>query len=143
MFENTQDRNGSLSHCKKVKESNIITMQMMNARKFESFYNLKNLLFDDPANSFKNNTHYVMYLFMICSFFFRLDKRFNEQMMCDSCYHENIQMKATCFCSSCNCPDPLCKACAQAHLRQKATMNHKICNDLNLFPSTQKRSNKK
>ena len=100
-----------------------------------------NLFIYGPASYLKNDTQCVMYLCTTFSYFFRLDKRFNEQMLCDSCYHENIQMKATCFCIRCNCPELLCKACAQVHVRQKSTLNHKICNDLNLFPSTQKASN--
>lgn len=51
-------------------------------------------------------------------------------MECDPCFIENIHVKATHFCKTCDDPEPLCDECAKQHTRQKICRDHEMCKNL-------------
>lgn len=53
-----------------------------------------------------------------------------KEFTCVPCSFENEQVKATCFCQTCEDPEPLCETCATQHTRQKLTRGHEIVKDI-------------
>lgn len=62
-----------------------------------------------------------------------------EVTPCNPCFFENIQVKATHFCRTCEDPEPLCKTCAREHVRHKISRNHEISDNIREFPNQNKR----
>lgn len=54
---------------------------------------------------------------------------------CNPCFFENIQVKATHFCRTCEDPEPLCKTCAREHIRHKISRDHEISDNIREFPN--------
>lgn len=53
-----------------------------------------------------------------------------REVECDPCFIENIHVKATHFCKTCDDPEPLCDECAKQHTRQKICRDHEMCKNL-------------
>lgn len=58
-----------------------------------------------------------------------------EETQCNPCFFENIQVKATHFCRTCEDPEPLCKTCAREHIRHKISRDHEISDNIREFPN--------
>lgn len=47
--------------------------------------------------------------------------------------NDNLQVKATHFCKTCEDPEALCGACAKQHTRQKLFREHQLCGEIQDF----------
>lgn len=54
------------------------------------------------------------------------------------CADDDLEVKATHFCKTCEDPEPLCESCAKQHTRQKIAKNHEISADMATFLTPQK-----
>lgn len=67
---------------------------------------------------------------------FSCRKNKETKIVCEPCFNENKQITATHFCKTCDDPEPLCKACAKEHTRQKQSKDHKLSDKIEKFPET-------
>lgn len=51
-------------------------------------------------------------------------------MVCNPCFGDNVETKATHFCKTCKDPEPFCETCAKQHTRQKMFKKHTLSTDL-------------
>eukprot|EP00105_Crassostrea_gigas_P040346 XP_019924494.1 PREDICTED: major surface trophozoite antigen 11-like [Crassostrea gigas] len=54
----------------------------------------------------------------------------SERLLCEPCSTDNVKVKASHFCKTCDDPDPLCETCAKHHLKQKLSKDHEMCRDI-------------
>lgn len=54
-------------------------------------------------------------------------------MVCNPCFADNIETKATYFCKTCEDPELFCEECAKQHTRQKMFKEHTLSTDLRGF----------
>ena len=62
----------------------------------------------------------------------------DNEILCDPCLYENVQIAGTKFCKTCQDPEPLCDGCAQQHTRQKSFRHHEISNELKQLATVEK-----
>lgn len=55
-------------------------------------------------------------------------------VMCEPCSFSDEEVCAEAFCVDCIEPEPMCRSCAQQHLKQKMSRGHKVCNNIKLLP---------
>lgn len=53
---------------------------------------------------------------------------------CEPCSFSDEDVCAEAFCLDCTEPEPMCRSCAQQHLKQKMSRGHQICNNIKLIP---------
>lgn len=70
-------------------------------------------------------------------FFSRNVQHHYRDMSCRPCSMDNMTVKATCFCKSCEDPEPLCEECAKQHTRFQICKDHEICQDIKYFQETE------
>lgn len=67
---------------------------------------------------------------VVLSLWFSENNQHDREVECDPCFIENIHVKATHFCKTCDDPEPLCDECAKQHTRQKICRDHEMCKNL-------------
>lgn len=70
-------------------------------------------------------------------------KRNRRTFSANTVFMKKKKIKAAQYCKTCDEPDPLCNDCAKHHIRQKASRNHELCNDIEIFQIHQKGLNAK
>lgn len=60
-----------------------------------------------------------------------------KDLLCTPCADDDLEVKATHFCKTCEDPEPLCESCAKQHSRQKIAKNHEISADMATFHTPQ------
>lgn len=61
------------------------------------------------------------------------------KVLCEHCSKHDEEVEATCFCKTCDDPDPLCITCAKHHLRQTLSKDHEMCTDIEQFPNKERK----
>ncbi|XP_062572462.1 uncharacterized protein LOC134234415 [Saccostrea cucullata] len=61
------------------------------------------------------------------------EETLTKTLYCVPCKYENLDKTATCFCLTCNDPEPMCQECTSQHLKQKQSRNHKVCYELEKY----------
>ncbi|XP_078322456.1 uncharacterized protein LOC111105028 isoform X2 [Crassostrea virginica] len=62
----------------------------------------------------------------------------DNEILCDPCLYENVQIAGTSFCKTCQDPEPLCDGCAQQHTRQKSFRHHEISKEIKQLATAEK-----
>lgn len=74
---------------------------------------------------------------------FSADQTKQNDIFCEHCLYEDMKIKAAQYCKTCDEPEPLCSDCTKHHIRQKASRNHELCTDIEIFQFHQKGLNAK
>ena len=53
---------------------------------------------------------------------------------CEPCMFSKTENASTHFCMDCEEPEPMCKTCANQHLKMRPGRGHILCNDIGKFP---------
>ncbi|XP_061176106.1 uncharacterized protein LOC133185061 [Saccostrea echinata] len=61
------------------------------------------------------------------------DDKKTLSLYCVPCKYENMDKTATCFCLTCDEPEPMCQECTSQHLKQKQSRNHKVSHELEKY----------
>lgn len=56
-----------------------------------------------------------------------------QEMLCEPCMAECLEIPATFFCKTCEDPEPLCDTCAKHHRKHKLSSNYVLCRGIKAF----------